>query len=124
MGVIYIIFSDALAVLYVAALWKRNSSVFRFLVVSFVVTNSGAIISIGISMSMSVPTLRYYPPLNVCVSLKKPSLLAFPWACGLAFDFITLGFILWNAFDRPRCTPLRSTLRGDGIAYFMMVTGT
>jgi hypothetical protein len=37
----------------------------------------------------------------------------------LVFDLIILGFILWNAFDRPRRTPLRSTLRGDGIGYFL-----
>jgi hypothetical protein len=37
----------------------------------------------------------------------------------LVFDLIILAFIFWNAFERPRQTPLMSSLRGDGIGYFM-----
>jgi hypothetical protein len=69
LGLVFLVFSDgtpfslcifwtahclpAVAVLYVAALWDRNSSVFRMLIFSFAVTNGATIAFIGVSMSIT-----------------------------------------------------------------------
>jgi hypothetical protein len=58
----------AVAVLHVAALWRRNSSVLGILLVSFAVTNAAAIASIGVSMSIMFRKFPFFiitsPPLT------------------------------------------------------------
>jgi len=126
-SVLLVIFSccvDAIAVLHVSALWRRNRKVLISLLGCYIVSVVAEMTCMIISATEIFPSVTYIMTFNLCTYSMKPIMLITPWVIGLFFDVVVLGFICWNAFKRQRLqgTHLVSELTNDGLGYFAVIS--
>ncbi|KIJ54943.1 hypothetical protein M422DRAFT_24807 [Sphaerobolus stellatus SS14] len=122
--VITTLISDALAVLHVSGIWKRNLKIFVVLAIVFIVTS---VIALGTRIhGLTDLALSRNALLNTCQSSEeKPYLLAIPWAASLVFDAFVLAFMGFNAFTTFRGSARESRVKiamaRDGAWYFLVI---
>jgi len=117
--------ADALIVLRVSVLWRRQRVVLAILSVCFLLTFSTAVVCAVTGSITLVSGAIYVPLVRSCTPTSKPRVILGVWVPGMVFDVLVLSLTSWNACSRPRrkSTPLAQALHRDGIIYFMILAG-
>ncbi|KAF8586090.1 hypothetical protein K439DRAFT_1632009 [Ramaria rubella] len=85
LSVVFGCISDAIAVLHLSSLWRRNNIVLLRFLALFACTTLIAIVFSGIATAQITSSIGYDPSWNVCVSELRPLMLGAPWVCGVCF---------------------------------------
>lgn len=122
-GVTSLAIANVFIVQRVWALWGRNCTVLKTLVIAFIVIYLVTYTASAVAFHEIIPHLQYSAPFRTCIVTEKPRVLIVMYAVPLALDVFIFALTCWNAFDRPRHmqTAISKQLITDGVVYFVCI---